>query len=165
MNLLVQAGQERHDISSLPVERTDQPGQAWATARQCQIGPELLTQLRVVVEGVVRRRRLDQEIKRVDRLEFGEQFQIESQPGQRLRQIQPRQIVLERVANPIDEVRLGIDIERLATDPMLHGRRRPQAQPMRGQFDRARKTLRDAMPQGDTHAHGVILRRRSRVQG
>ena len=108
-----------------------------------QIGRELLLQLSRILEGVFSRVRLGQEIERVRGLEIGDQFQRDPEPRDRFGEVEPSQVVLEGIADPVQKVGLGLDRQREGRDPRALFGRRAQAQPVRGQAAaRARSVAR-----------------------
>ena len=67
-----------------------------------------------VLEGVVGRARLQEEVERVDARDVGDQVDLNAKLGRRLLEDQPRQEVALRILLPVNEVLGRRDLQRIA---------------------------------------------------
>jgi hypothetical protein len=129
-----------------------------------QVRAELLRELWLVRERMRRRARFDQELERVHGRELRDERHLDVERRHRLGQVEAGEMVLERVAEPIQEVGLGANAERVCGDARERVRSRAQPQPVRRQLDASRETTDDPVGEGDAGAH-ACSRRRSSVHG
>ncbi len=80
---------------------------------------------------------LDEEVERVVDRHFGEHVDRDRKFVGRLREHQPRQIIAVRILLPVDEMVLGLDLQRIGQDRRAAMRGRPQADDLRPERHRA----------------------------
>ena len=163
VNRLCHIAQHLHEIARLGLHPRQILGQSRTGLGQMQVGVQFLAELFGIVEGIAGGIGLDQEIERIDRLQIGQQIHGQPERGHRLRQVQPRLMVLVGITDPVEEMRLGIHLE----GPGAHGcpgmGRRMETQPVRRQQHVTLEALLENVGQGYECAHAG--RRKSRVKG
>jgi hypothetical protein len=101
-------------------------GELRPARQRFQVRGEFGLQHGFVLEGDLLRVFLDEEIERVDRDEFGDEIDRHAQRLRRLGEDDPREVVVVRVLLPVQEVRLRLDVQRIAVDGGARVRRRAQ---------------------------------------
>src|SRR5262249_33652727 len=124
-----------------------------------EIRNELLRQLLVVAEGKLLRRRLEEEVERVDDPQVSDQVDLQPELGGLFRKHETRNVVAERILLPVDEVLARRHGQREGQDRRPAVRRRAQAYKLRSDRDRAVVAVARYMIQVDMNTHRGPLRR------
>jgi hypothetical protein len=111
----------------------------------------------VVAEGKSLGLRLKEEIEWIDHRHVGDQIDRDVEPGCLLREHEPRQVVALRILLPVDEVVLGLDLERVGKDRCAAVRSGAQAHDLRSECYRPVVFVGRSMMQCDLDAHGGML--------
>ena len=130
-----------------------------------EVRGQLLPELIVVRERALGECGLDQEVERVRVGELRHERDLDRETADGLGQVEPRHVVLEGVAHPVEEMRRAVDAQRVGRHACSRVRRRAQPQPVRREPDRVREALLDGVREGDASAHEGAGMRRSSVQG
>ena len=124
--------------------------------KRLEVGLELVQQQRIVLEWPLLGRLLDEEVERIDDGHVGDQIDADAELARLVGHHHARQEVAERILLPVDEVRLGRDLQRVGQDRRAAVRRRAQAHHLRRQRYRAIVGVRCAMSERDMEAHATL---------
>ena len=124
-----------------------------------EIRRQLLIILARVDERIVRRRRIDKEVERIDDGHIGEEINRDAELGRPFGKDETRQPVSVRILLPVHEMLGRRDLERIARDPGAAVGRRPQANDMRTERDGTVVAVtRDVLEADqDRHADGLLF--------
>ncbi len=114
---------------------------------------DLLGERGVVTKGKGLGVGLEEEVERIDHRQVGDEIDGDFEPGGLLGEHQARQMIALRVLLPVDEVVLGLDLERVGKDRRAAVRRRAQAYDLRAERNRPVVAVGRPMMQRDVDAH------------
>ncbi len=114
---------------------------------------DLLGERGVVTKGKGLGVGLEEEVERIDHRQVGDEIDGDFEPGGLLGEHQARQMIALRVLLPVDEVVLGLDLERVGKDRRAAVRSRTQAYHLRSERDRPVVGVGRPMMQRDVDAH------------
>ncbi len=154
LQALVQ-GDQIFDRAAFLFGQLVEPGpQQWPRRLGLQIGFQLKLQVRVVGKGQVLRVRFQKEVKGVLHRHVGDQIDRDLELLDRVRIDDAGLVVAVGVLLPVDEIALGLDLERIAEDRRAGVRGRAQADHLRAHLDLAVVNVGGPVVQGDMNAHG-----------
>ena len=96
---------------------------------------------------------LEEEVERIDHRHVGDQVDHDLEAVGLLGEDQARQVIALRILLPVDEVLLGLDLERVGQDRCAGMRRRTQAHDLRSQRHEPVVGVGRPMMQRDVYAH------------
>ena len=156
----VEAGEELH-------RRHAALGQRWqrllpdagllAAVDRTQVRRQVGLEVRLVVEREVLRRRLDEEVERVDHHEVGHEAHRDREVIDPLGEHEPGHPVAERVLLPVHEVVRRADLQGVGLDGRARVRRRPQTHHVGGDIHRSGERVPGEVRERDLcgHPHSV----------
>ncbi len=114
---------------------------------------DLLGERGIVAEGKGLAFRLEEEVERIDHRHVGDEIDGDLELRGLLREHQARQVIALRILLPVDEVILGLDLERVGEDRRAAVRGGTQAHDLRSERDRPVVGVGRPMMQRDVDAH------------
>ena len=133
-----------------------------SSSSACSSGPDraepaerrqLLVEQRVVAERPGLGFGLEEEVERIDRRHVGDEIDRDVEMRDALREHDAGEVVALRVLLPVDEMRLGLDVQRIGQDRRARVRRRAQADGLRSERDQPVVAIGRAVGQRDGEGH------------
>jgi hypothetical protein len=155
LDLLVQ--RDEHVDGALPLPARDageEAGEQGPRRLGTQEGGELGRQHRVVGEGPGLRVGLEEKVEGVDRRHVGDEVHRDVEPRHPPGEDHAGLEIALRVLLPVDEMGLGLDLQRVGDDRRAGMRRRAQPDHLRAERDGAVVPVGGAVGQGDVQRHG-----------
>src|SRR4030095_10288174 len=122
----VEADEEINGPSRAPVDGRDEVLQFFAVSACLEERGEILPQRGVVREWELLRRRLEEEVERIEDGQLGNQVDLDTQLARLLGKHHTRQVIAVGILLPVDEMRRRPHAERVAEDRCPGVRRRTQ---------------------------------------
>ncbi len=119
-----------------------------------QIGRQLLLQVIGVGEGPVLGAFLDEEVERVDDRHVGDEIDRDGKFRRLLRHHDTRQEIAERILLPVEKMRLGRDVQRIAENRRPAVGSRPEPDDLWPHVDTSIVAVAGLMGQRDVEDHG-----------
>ncbi len=135
------------------LHRPDQPGQSRAGRMHHPEGRQFLRQHRVIGEGKGLGLRFQEEIERVDGRHIGDEIHHHLEARHRLRKNHAGEKITLRVLLPVEEMRLGRDLQGIGDDGSARIRGRAQPDGLRAHRHRAVVFIAGAVGDGGVDGH------------
>ena len=152
LQTLVQLDEEIDRVAPIPRDRSEELLEVRSGRLRSQVGTQFLREQALVGErpalGVV----LDEEVERIEGHGFRDEVDGDDELAHRARKHDARLPVAERILLPVEEVGLGVDPERVRSDPGPRMRGRPQPDGLRRQGHEPVVPVRRPVMDCDLHA-------------
>ncbi|KDB52787.1 hypothetical protein X805_16520 [Sphaerotilus natans subsp. natans DSM 6575] len=157
LQALVQPDQEVDRAHLAAVDGVEEGLQRGRGRRRLQVRGQFLLQAVLVDEGEVLGARLEEEVEGVVDRHLGHQIDGDLELRGLLREDQAGEIVRERILLPVDEMRLGLDAQRVRQHRRAAVRRRAQAHHLGRERHRPVIPVVGDVMESDVDGHGVIF--------
>ena len=156
-NLRVEIDEEIDRPSWAPIDRPDELLEWRAVGAHLEERREVFLQPRLVGERELLRGRLEEEVERIEDRHLRDEIDFHEQLTRLLREHDTPEVIAVRILLPVDEVRFGREVERVAEDRRAAMRRRSQTNDVGPERDAAIVAIVRLVMECDVNSHELCL--------